>query len=113
MKKLLISIAIVLSPVFCAAAPPTDVSIMRLFKAMETESMIDSVYSAMEPMIQQSMAQATAGRPLTEEQKNVLDSAPQRMGEVLRAELNWQKMLPLMMDVYRTSFDQAGPQPDP
>lgn len=107
MKKLLVSFTIMLSPLLCTAAPPTDESIMRLFKTMESESMVDGIYGAMEPMIRRSVDQLAARHTLTDEQKMVLDRMPQRLSAVLRTELSWEKMLPMMIDIYRTGFDQA------
>jgi uncharacterized protein len=107
MKKLLVSIAVMLAPVLCKATPPTDESIMRLFHAMKAESMIDGMYAGLEPTIRQSIAQAMAGGNLTEQQKIVLSRVPERMSEVLRIELRWEKMLPMMLGIYRSSYDQA------
>jgi hypothetical protein len=48
-----------------------------------------------------------AGQVLSDEQKRVLELAPQRISAVMRAELSWDKMLPIQMAIYRESFDQA------
>lgn len=107
MKKLLAALALSFTALGCLAAPPSDESIRTLFKVMKAESLLDSVYANLEPAMRQGMAQAAAGKTLNEEQKRVLERAPQRLSEVLRSELSWAKMEPMQIAIYRDSFDQA------
>lgn len=89
------------------AATPTDASILALFKAMKAESMIEGVHATLEPVFRQGLAQASAGQTLTDEQRRVLDQAPQRISAVMRRELSWDSMLETQMAIYRESFDQS------
>lgn len=107
MKKTLVAITLSLGAMGCFAAPPSEESLRTLFKVMKAESLLDSVYASLEPAMRQGMAQAAAGKVLNEEQKRVLERAPQRLSEVLRSELSWAKMEPLQIAIYRDSFEQA------
>jgi hypothetical protein len=107
MKKTLIAVTLSLAAMGCFAAPPSDESIRSLFKVMKAESLMDSVYANLEPAMRQAMVQASAGKTLSEEQKRVMERAPQRLSEVLRSELSWAKMEPMQIAIYRDSFEQA------
>ena len=53
------------------------------------------------------MLQAAAGKTLTDEQKRVLELAPQKLSAILRTEMSWEKMLPIQIAIYRESFEQS------
>ncbi|MFT3820598.1 MAG: DUF2059 domain-containing protein [Rubrivivax sp.] len=107
MRKLIALLALAGCSIAAAAAPPSDESILALFKVMKAESLLDSVYATLEPAMKQAMQQAAAGKTLSAEQQKILDLAPQRLGQVLRAELSWDKLLPMQLAIYRESFEQA------
>lgn len=107
MWKIVACLVLLLPPALCAAAPPTDESLLSLFKAMKAESLVESIYASLEPAMRQALSQATAGKPLTEEQEVVVKQAPRRISEVIRTELSWQRIQPMQMAVYRETFDQA------
>lgn len=107
MKKTFTSIALSLSALVCCAAPASDESIRTLFAVMKAEALMESIYASVEPALRQSMAQAAQGKVLSDEQKKVMDRAPQRMSEVMRNELSWKKMEPMQIAIYRETFDQS------
>jgi len=106
LKTLLCSSLFVLSA-HVGAAPPTDESLDELLKVSRIESTLDQVYASMDKMIRQSLAQAAAGQPLSEEQQRVLDAAPARLAAVLRSELNWAEMRPIYVAIYKESLEQS------
>ena len=106
MRKLIALLALAGCSLAAGAAPPSDESILTLFKVMKAESLLDSVYATLEPAMKQAMQQATAGKTLSAEQQRVMDLAPQRLSQVLRAELSWDKLLPMQLSIYRESFEQ-------
>lgn len=109
MRRLILSLTLLLAalPTLAVAASPSDASILALFKVMRAESLLHGAYASLEPAMRQGMEQAAAGRTLTDEQKKVLELAPQRLSAVLRTELSWEKLLPVQMAIYRESFSQA------
>lgn len=89
------------------AAPPSDASIATLLSITQSDKMVEAMYANMEQMLRQSMQQATTGKTLTDEQKRVLELAPARLAKVMREEITWASMEPMIVKVYRESFDQA------
>jgi hypothetical protein len=107
MKNLLASLLALFFVLPSNAAPPSDESIRTLFSVMKAESMVNGMYAALEPAMHQTMAQATAGKELTQEQRGIMDRFAQRMSELMRNELSWAKMEPVQIRIYRESFEQA------
>ena len=89
------------------AAPPSDASIATLLSVTQSDKMLETMYANMEQMIRQGMQQATAGKVLTDEQKRVMDLAPARLAKVMREEITWASMEPMIVKVYRETFDQT------
>ncbi|MDR7094348.1 DUF2059 domain-containing protein [Hydrogenophaga laconesensis] len=89
------------------AAPPSDASIATLLSVTQSDKMLDTMYANMEQMIRQGMQQATAGKALSDEQKRVMELAPTRIARLMREEITWASMEPMIVQVYRESFDQA------
>lgn len=89
------------------AAPPTDASIATLLSVTQSDKMVETMYANMEQMIRQGMQQATTGKPLTDEQKRVMELAPARIAKLMREEITWASMEPMIVKVYRESFDQT------
>ena len=106
MRKLLTVLLLSFSPLLALATPASEASIVAFLKVTKAESLIESVYASMELAMRQTIAQATAGKPLNDQQKKVLELAPKRLSAVLRAELSWEKMQPLYIAIYRENFDQ-------
>lgn len=105
MLRLLASLTIILSA-SAQAAPANPESIDKLFSVMKVESSMDAMYGAAEQMMRQTMQQMTQGKTLTAEQQRVLDTLPARYAKVIREELGWDKMKPLIVQVYRETFEQ-------
>ena len=104
-RWVLASVALLAAPLSWAASPSDD-SLRTLFRLMNAESLLDGAYAQLEPAMRQGMAQATAGKTLNDEQRKVLELAPQRLSALLRSEMSWEKMLPIQMQIYRESFAQ-------
>lgn len=88
------------------AAPATLESVENLLVATKVESTIDTMYTSLEQMMRQGMAQSTQGKPLSAEQQRIIDGMPAKFVAVMREELNWPKMKPLYIQLYRDTFDQ-------
>jgi len=100
--------AIFLVSIACNAhsAPPTEESIEKLFAAMKIESTLEAVYGSTSQAVRQSMQAAVQGKALSAEQQRLLELVPGRLVAVMREELNWPKMKPLYMEIYRSTFEQ-------
>ena len=88
------------------AEPASTSSVETLLALTKAERLLDAVYASMESSIGQGMRAATAGRSVTPEQQRVLDAAPARMAAVMRSELRWEVLKPLIVKVYVDTFDQ-------
>lgn len=89
------------------AAPPSDASIATLLSVTQSDKMMDTMYANMEQMMRQGMQAATKGRVLTAEQARVMELAPARLAKVMREEITWAKLEPMMVQIYRENFEQA------
>lgn len=106
MKKIAAAFSTFIVSVAAFAATPSDASIEALFTASRAESMMDSVYGSIEPIIRQGIRASTQGKTVTPEQQRVADAIVGRTMLVMRDELNWAHLRPLLMQVYREAFDQ-------
>ena len=105
MRKLL-TFAALLAALNASAAPASQESVENLLAATKVESMMDSMYVGMEQMMRQGMNQAAQGKPLSAEQQRIFDAVPTKFVAVMREELNWEKMKPLYVQLYRDTFEQ-------
>ncbi|MFC5499465.1 DUF2059 domain-containing protein [Caenimonas terrae] len=102
----LIAIVTLFAAAAAYAAPPSQESVEQLLAATRAEATIDAMFSSLEPMMRQSMQQATQGKPLSAQQQRVLDAVPPRFAAIIRQELGWQKMKPLYVQIYQETFEQ-------
>jgi uncharacterized protein len=105
MRKLLLLVTL-LGSLNAYAAPASEESVERLLAATRVESMMDSMYAGVEQMMRQAMKQSTQGKPLNAEQQRALDAVAVKFVAMMREELNWQKMKPLYVKLYRDTFEQ-------
>lgn len=89
-----------------SAAPASQESVEELLAVTKSEATMDSMYASMEQMMRQGMQQSTRGKTFTPEQQRILDGAPAKFLAVLREEFNWAKMKPMIVQVYRDTFEQ-------
>jgi hypothetical protein len=88
------------------AIPASQESVEKLLAVTKVESTLETMYSGIEQVMRQSMKQAAQGKPLSPEQQRVFDTVPARFVAVMREEMNWQKMKPLYVQLYRETFEQ-------
>jgi hypothetical protein len=89
------------------AAPPSDASIATLLEITQSSKMLDTMYASMEQSIRQGMQAAMAGKTLTAEQNRVMELAPARLAALMREEMKWATLEPMVVQIYRETFDQA------
>jgi hypothetical protein len=107
MKTLLAALALALTALSANANQPTVESVKTLLEVTKTEAMIDQAYASVEQFTRQGIAQETAGKNLTDEQRRVIERAPAKVAEVVRSELSWAKMQPIYIAIYQEAFTQA------
>jgi uncharacterized protein len=89
------------------AAAPSDESIERLMSVTRMESLLDGMFTQMEPSIKAGMEAAMQGKTITPDQRKVLDIVPSKLVAAMREELNWSKLKPIYLAIYRESFEQS------
>lgn len=89
------------------AEPPSVSSIETLLAVTKADRLLDTMYGNMEQSMRQGMLAALAGRTLTPEQQRLIDNLPARFSKVMRSELSWESLKPLLVPVYLETFDQA------
>lgn len=109
--------ALILAAWLAAAAPalaqdePADEAIIReLIEVMEAPKLLDDVYAQVDTMMAASMTEALGGRTVTPEQQALFDEMRARIIAIFRESMNWSALEPMMIDVYRKSFNRAEVQ---
>lgn len=94
------------SPTMAADRPVSDASVKRLIEVTNSKKMLDGVMLQMDEMMKSSMKQAVAGQSFTPEQETVLVEMQGEMADLLKAELNWDALEPMFIEIYRKTFTQ-------
>ena len=87
-------------------ARPSEASVRQLFEVMHSSKLLDAYMTQIDSTVRASMQQALAGQQLNPKQKQILDDMGGQIGSLVKAELNWPAIEPLMIDVYRNTFSQ-------
>ena len=91
---------------FAAQAKPTEESLKQLFAAMQSGRMVDTFMTQIEGTVHASVQQALAGQRPNPQQKQILDDLGSRVLSLIREEVNWANLEPMMIEVYRNTFTQ-------
>ena len=87
-------------------AKPAEESLRQLFEVMHSSSLLDAYLTQIDGTVRASMQQALAGQQLNPKQKKILDDMGREIGSLVKAELNWSAIEPVMIEVYRNTFSQ-------
>jgi uncharacterized protein len=88
-------------------AQPAEATIKRLFEVMHTRTLLDSYVAQMDRTMQASTRQALKGTQLNAEQQQILDDMRGELVGMLREQLDWSTLEPILIDVYRRTFSTA------
>lgn len=94
-------------PLVLADAAPSAASVARLLDVMQARAMVDDMSGKMDKLMQDSMRAALNGQTLRPEQQKVIDDMRGEMVALLRDQISWEVMEPLMKDIYARTFTQA------
>ena len=107
MRRLFVALAALTLPVSAALAQdakPTEASVRYLFQVMHTSQLLDAATSQMDANMRETFAQASKGQTLNAQQQQIQDEARAKIVAVMKGELDWSRMEPKMVEVYRNSF---------
>ena len=107
MKSLILSTVLACACAASVAAPPTEESVRMLMEVTRTESMLEQAYASMEQMAKQNLAQQIAGKSLSDEQRRAMELVPARVTAVIKQEMGWTTMAPILIAIHQEAFDQT------
>lgn len=107
MKRFALTALLALSPLVAVATPPSDAQVDKLLEVMRARQTLEVIVPQVKASQQQMIAQLTAGKTLTAEQKADVERIQARSDARLAEMLTWQKFEPLYRDIYRQTFDAA------
>jgi len=87
-------------------AKPAEESIRQLFEVMHSSGLLDAYLTQVDTTVRASMQQALAGQQVNPKQKKILEDMGREIGSLVKAELNWSAIEPVMIEVYRDTFSQ-------
>ena len=93
-------------PALAQQTPPSDESLRQLFVAIHATRIIDAYLTQMDSGMQAGMRAALNGKTPTAKQQQIIDDMRARMVAVFRETLSWEKLEPIMTDIYRQDFTQ-------
>jgi uncharacterized protein len=87
-------------------AKPTAASVKQLLEAMHSRSMIDSYMKQVETTMHTALQQASAGETPNARQRKIVEDLQTRIMALVKEQLNWTDLEPIMIEVYRDTFTQ-------
>ncbi|HEU0186301.1 MAG TPA: DUF2059 domain-containing protein [Gallionellaceae bacterium] len=98
------------SPAFAVDQPASEASIRELMTITDSKKLVEGTMGQVDAMMQASMQQALAGQPVTPEQQKILDQMRTKMLALLKEQLSWDSLEPMMMDIYQKTFTEQEVQ---
>lgn len=95
-----------LNSAFAADSQPSESSVRELITVMESRRQVDAAIGQIDSMIQDTLEQSLGSRTVTVEQQQILDAMRTKIMSVYRAELGWERLEPMFVEIYRSSFTQ-------
>ena len=89
-----------------SAAPATDAAIEELLQVTHAESMQNGVKARLEQGLHTVLTEAMAQEKLTLNQQRAFDQYAAKAAKLLGEEMDWLKMKPQFVQIYRETFTQ-------
>jgi hypothetical protein len=101
-------IALTMLPCAVAGEPttPSDESLRQLFEAAHMTRILDTYLSTVDEGMQVGLREALAGEKPNARQQQIIDDMRAQIIAAMRDTLDWKKLEPLFLDVYRRTFTQ-------
>jgi len=98
--------AVLALPALAQDGKPTAASVRGLFEAMHSSSMVDTYVKQVETTMRTALQQATAGQTPNAKQKKIVEDLQTRIMALVKEQLKWADLEPIMIEVYRDTFTQ-------
>lgn len=88
------------------AAPPSDASLQELLKVSRADRIVDQLSGTIDSSMKKSMELASDGEKVSPSAQKQMDAARARFSQIMREELQWSRLEPVYMQIYRESLTQ-------
>lgn len=88
------------------AGPPSTESLRKLFATMHTSGLLDNMLKQIDAMARNQLTQRLAGKALNDAQRKIVQDAQAQAQALVRAQLSWDKLEPMILQVYRDNLTQ-------
>jgi len=96
--------ALALHPALAAETKPSEQSINLLFEVMHTSQLLDTYAAQVDAAMRASLRQGPEWTQLNTEQQQILDDMSAELTSLIKQEISWDSVRPLMVEVYRDTF---------
>jgi uncharacterized protein len=94
-----------LQPVLAQGPQPSEKSVLQLLQVMHTHQIMDNASAQMDETMRNSMKQANQGQ-LNPEQEKIREDSQAKLVAIIKDELNWSTIEPLLVQAYQGTFTQ-------
>jgi hypothetical protein len=96
--------ALALQPAIANETKPSEQSINRLFEVMHTSQLLDTYAAQIDTAMRASLREGPEWVQLNAEQQQILDDMSAELTSLVRHEISWESVRPMMVEVYRNTF---------
>jgi len=93
-------------PLLAQEARPTETSVRHVLAAAHLDTILDSYSTQIETSLRAGMQHELAGQTLNAEQRTIMNQMQDKMVALMREEMDWKRMEPQIMELYRNTFTQ-------
>ncbi len=111
MKRIRMVLTIALTVL--AAAPlaaqqgrPSEASVRKVLAASHRDTVLDTYTAQVEDSMRSGMQHEIEGQTLNAQQRAIMDHMQDRLVALMREELDWKRMEPQVIELYRNTFTQ-------
>jgi uncharacterized protein len=94
------------APLLAQKARPSEASVRRVLAAAHQDTILDSYSTQVEASLRSGMSHELAGQTLNSEQRTIMEQMQEKMVALMRAEMDWKRMEPEIIELYRNTFTQ-------
>ena len=93
-------------PALALDARPSEDSVNRLFEVMHTSQLLDNYLAQVDGTVGRSVRDSLQGAQLSAEEQQILADMRAELQSLIKQEVSWDSIRPLMIEVYRNTFTQ-------
>lgn len=108
--RLMLTLAVAIlatQPLRAQDSRPTEASVRRVLAAARLDTILDSYGTQVEASLRSGTQRELAGQTLNAEQRAIMERMQDQMVALMREELDWKRMEPKIIELYRNTFTQV------